>query len=570
MDDIIKQLSAKQLAELAKQAKEQETEAKRRAKEDLDLTQRYDIFQGVLKVYDQTQMSFFIDKNPQYFRKLVTSKINARSKKKEITSEIAYSAQSTLYPCWTELEHPWARSTFRRMINGETIKIQNPETQEWEEYKFKPRVYEKMVNTVDQVDDRTFNILDTSCTMQPCYDEAEPQTCPTILKALYYSVSGNTIEWDAATKSWQCDKPENLEFMERWTLNVTHLQIGNNMLPMPIIFGGGKIGKNALFEIVFSNLLGAELVFCGTWDTVDSNFNAFKLGKVFVFIDEIPERSEWNKVKNATGSLKDYIKTKYGAEFQVDNCIAYAMGSNQTLFPLPVEDGKQMVRVSPIHACATSTFAENTVKMLNQERGENYCQQLVQSAGIDASKLTTYEIGDVILKQLLADEWQSREAAQQLMNYLHYTYKNNSHLTPLRGQDWEEIMEYKKDSVRATAEYVIEQDPKIISTHEIYEIYKVIQGERNAAMSKQIASVTENIRPILESCGYTYAKDAVVQGGIRTNIFRKDDLVRGNLRDYEEDFGRYIDDQLVNGRPMRRLKVAAPTPTLRRTASIEL
>jgi Ni,Fe-hydrogenase III large subunit len=109
--------------------------------------------------------------------------------------------------------------------------------------------------------------------------------------------------------------------------------------------------------------------------------------------------------------------------------------------------------------------------------------------------------------------------------------------------------------VRATAEFVVSIDPKIISTHEIYEIYKVIQGERNSTMSKQIASVTENIRIYMEAAGYTYKKDAVIAGGTRTNIFCKDEqLVRGDLRDYEEDFGRYIDETMVNHRPIRRLR----------------
>jgi len=302
-------------------------------------------------------------------------------------------------------------------------------------------VYEKLVNTVDKVDDKTFNVLDTSMIMRPNYNKDEPQSCPTILQALLYAISGNTIEWNEETESWTCDKPENLEFMEKWTYGVTHADIGNNMLPMPIIFGSGKVGKNAYFEIVFSTILGAELVFSGTWDTVDSGFNAFKLGKVFVFVDEIPERGEWNKVKNATGSLKEYIKTKYGAEFQVDNCIAYAMGSNQPLFPLPFEDGKQMIRVSPIKVVNTSTFAENAYKMLNKERGENYCRDLLKSSGIDVDRLSDFEVGDSLLKRVLASEWQGRDCAQKFMNYLDQKYASERYnLQPLRGQDWDEML----------------------------------------------------------------------------------------------------------------------------------
>lgn len=548
-------MTAEQLAELAKQKKAQERAAKAAEKQEFGTAEKYRIFMGALDVYNKTQMNFFIDKNPQYFRKLTTTKVNEKSKKVETTTELVYNTHASLYPCWTDLEHQLARKWFREMIDGKEISIQNPENDEWETYQFPARVYEKLVNTVDRVDNKTFNLLDTSHIMKPNYNKDELQKCPTILRALMYAISGNTIEWDEEAGDWTCDKPENLEFMEKWSYGVTHADIGNNMLPMPIIFGSGKVGKNAYFEIVFSTILGAELVFSGTWDTVDSGFNAFKLGKVFVFVDEIPERGEWNKVKNATGSLKEYIKTKYGAEFQVDNCIAYAMGSNQPLFPLPFEDGPQMRRVSPIKVVNTSTFAGNTVKMLDKERGENYCRNMLKEQGIDTDGMSDFEVGDSLLKGVLAPEWQSRNGAQQFMNYLDQKYGGGRYnLIPLRGQDWDEIAEYKKDTVRSTAEFVIAHDPKIISTHEIYEIYKVIQGERNGNMSKQIASVTENIRAYMEAAGYTYAKDAVIAGGARTNIFRKGELVRGDLRDYEEDFSKYIDEVMVNHRPMRRLR----------------
>lgn len=553
-------MTAEQLAELAKQKKAQERAAKAAEKQEFGTAEKYRIFMGALDVYNKTQMNFFIDKNPQYFRKLTTTKVNEKSKKVETTTELVYNTHASLYPCWTDLEHQLARKWFREMIDGKEISIQNPENDEWETYQFPARVYEKLVNTVDRVDNKTFNLLDTSHIMKPNYNKDEPQTCPTILRALMYAISGNTIEWDEEAEDWTCDKPENLEFMEKWSYGVTHADIGNNMLPMPIIFGSGKVGKNAYFEIVFSTILGAELVFSGTWDTVDSGFNAFKLGKVFVFVDEIPERGEWNKVKNATGSLKEYIKTKYGAEFQVDNCIAYAMGSNQPLFPLPFEDGPQMRRVSPIKVVNTSTFAGNTVKMLDKERGENYCRNLLKEQGINTDGMSDFEVGDSLLKGVLAPEWQSRNGAQQFMNYLDQKYGGvRYNLIPLRGQDWDEIAEYKKDTVRSTAEFVIAHAPKIISTHEIYEIYKVIQGERNGNMSKQIASVTENIRAYMEAAGYTYAKDAVIAGGARTNIFRKGELVRGDLRDYEEDFSKYIDEVMVNHRPMRRLRGVSET-----------
>lgn len=536
---------------------------KQAEKEELSDKAKFREFHNALKVYDSTEMNFFLDKTPQYFRKLKTSKVNIKSKKTEITTEIVYNTHNSLYPCWTGLMHPFARDMFRRMIGGEEIRIFNPESEDFESFTFPSRVYEKLVNTVDQVDEKTFNILDLSNVMKPNYVKDTTQVCPILHRALYFALSGNTIKWDTELNDWVGDKPENLEFMEKWTYGIVCANIGNNMLPMPIIYGAGKVGKNAAFEIVIPTILGAELAFVGTWDTVDSGFNAFKLGKVFVFVDEIPERSEWNKVKNATGSLKEYIKTKYGPEFQVDNCVAYAMGSNSTLFPLPFEEGKQMIRVSPIKVVNTSTFADNAYKMLNQARGADYCRQLMFDNGMDPKEMTDFEVGDALLKTLLASEWQTRESSQQFLNYLDQKYVSNRyHLTPLRGQDWAEIAEYKKDAVKATAEFVIAHNPAIISTHEIYEIYKVIQNERNSSVSKQLNSVTENIREYMATAGYIYTKDAVIHGGIRTNIFRRPDLIRGELKDYEENFSNYIADETQNGKPLRRLRDVSGRPEL--------
>jgi hypothetical protein len=190
------------------------------------------------------------------------------------------------------------------------------------------------------------------------------------------------------------------------------------------------------------------------------------------------------------------------------------------------------------------------------------------------------ETPEEVLERMAKTEWYivtitginaegNPDCAQQFVNYLDSKYGGERYnLQPLRGQDWAEISEYKKDTVKSTAEFVIAHDPKIISTHEIYEIYKIIQGERNGSMSKQIASVTENIRVYMEAGGYSYAKDAVIHGGARTNIFRKGELVRGDLRDYEEDFGKYISEEMVNGRPMRRLRGVEPvTPPIKRQLS---
>ena len=152
----IEEMTPEQLAEFAKQLAQQAKDAKKAEKEavkqEIGIAEKYKVFMGALSVYNETQMNFFIDKNPQYFRKLTTTKINEKTGKTETTTELVYNTHASLYPCWTELEHPYARKVFREMIDGKDVSVQNPETEEWETYQFNRRVYEKLVNTVDRVD----------------------------------------------------------------------------------------------------------------------------------------------------------------------------------------------------------------------------------------------------------------------------------------------------------------------------------------------------------------------------------------------------------------------------------
>jgi hypothetical protein len=286
------------------------------------------------------------------------------------------------------------------------------------------------------------------------------------------------------------------------------------------------------------------------------------------FGDEIPISGEWNKIKNATGSLKQYIKIKYGVEMETDNCVSYAWGSNQELFPLPFEDGPQMMRVSPIKVGA-STFAENTVKMLDKEHGANYVENLLKGAGIDTSKMSQFDIGDAALRGVLSEQWQSHAVNQQFLNYLDQKYKSERyHLPPLRGQDWKDIEEYKKDAIRCTAEFIGEHGPDIITTREVHEIYKVIQSDRNAVAHKQLNSTTETIKQYLLDLGYCYKKDATLADNTRCNIFCKGGLEHGAIRHYAEAHDKYIKEEMVHGKYQRRLVAPPKQPSKYNTGSL--
>jgi len=504
------------------------------------------------KIYNDYGLSFHRDNKPRYFYKLLTSKTDKRNNVIRMQN-LQYFQHGSLYPNFSELESELSRRYLRRMIEGETINWQDPDGTMHQET-FQRRIYDKMTNTTHQVDDKTFNLVDLSDKLQP--EDSGTAECPVIVRALLYAITGNTITWNEQRQDWDCDKPDTLEWFEKWLYGAVHANVGDFSMSMPVIFGDGKVGKNALFDIIVRQLLGTWCCFTGTWDVIDSNFTAFKLGKTFMFIDEIPERSEWTKLKNATGSLVQYIKEKYGPEFEVDNCIVYAMGSNNHTFPLPFEDGEQMMRVSPIKTTRHSTFAGNTVKMLNQhyqgQFEEPFVDAIIRASGNDPAAMSEFQKGDYVLRHLMASEWQSRDCAQQLLNYLHTKFSGSSYqLSPLRSTDWNNIKETKINGVEITVEFVAAHSPEVIAVTELYEIYREAVGDPAKCKNKQ--NFTSEIREALTAQGYEYRRNATLRENVRDNVFVKLAAERGCIHKHTFDFDRYLRTETVNGRQLRHL-----------------
>jgi len=550
--------------------------------EDYD-RQIYESFKNALKIYDSptrgerksTGMCFYRDKMPVYFYTLDTHVYNPIADKQEWTTEIKYITPGSLYPNFTELKTERSRDFLRQMVEGKEISVKNPETNQWETHKFIRRVYDKMTNTVKIVDDKTFNLLNLDHRIKPNYNPDEKQECPAIIRALLASVSGNVITWNAEINNWEQSKPENQQWLERWLYAVVHKRIGDPQLPVPIIFGKGKIGKNALFDLIIPGILGKQACFSGIWDLVTSNFTQFKLGKVFMFVDEAPERSDWNVFKNWTGSPTGYVKIKYGQEFEIDNCIATAVGTNLEIYPFPFEDGKQMIRVSPIKASGGSTFAENTYKILTQLHGDNYCLDRLAEHNIHINPEDHFAVGDALLRGPLLNEWTGKDALQQLVNYLDQNYKKDGfyHLEPLRGQDWDDIAANRKNSVEATAEYITEHAPSIVTVNELYEIYKVIQNERHNNDQRRIqhfSNFCTTIRPMMKDLGWIYTRNNMIKNGTMPDLYLltidgRKQAQHGDIKRYEEDFERYIVGTTVPNGIIKRLR--GLDPEIRRARS---
>jgi hypothetical protein len=535
-----------------KELQAKKVRAKGGNKDKVELAKRYRAFHNAKKIYDTYKLSLHRDQQPRYFYKLLTTK---QDKKNNVirAQDIRYFSHGSLYPNFAELESQLSKTYLRMMIEGGTINIQRP-TGEHEQHAFERRIYDKMTNTTHRVDDKTYNLVDLSEKLQP--QIVSEMVCPTIIRALLYSITGNVIKWNEETKDWDCNKPETLEWFEKWIYGAVHANIGDFSMSMPIIFGPGKVGKNALFDIVIRQMLGTWCCFTGTWDIIDSNFTAFKLGKTFMFVDEIPERSEWTKLKNATGSLIQYIKEKYGPEFEIDNCIVYAMGSNNHTFPLPWEDGEQMMRVSPIKTSMESTFAGNTVLMLNKENeglfDEPFVDALIRSTDNDPDKMTEFQKGDYILRHVMTAEWQGRQTAQDTLNYLHQKFgKSTFQLSPLRSTDWADIKETKTNAVEVITSFVKSHSPDIITMTELYDIYKVAVSDEKYAKSK--GNFLADVKHSIEHQGYTFRRVAHIAAGIRDDAFIKNTASRGVAGKHKIDMDRYIRTDGMPGKPNKFL-----------------
>jgi hypothetical protein len=243
-----------------------------------------------------------------------------------------------------------------------------------------------------------------------------------------------------------------------------------------------------------------------------------------------------------TGSTDSFVKQKYGAEFVIDNTVRYAIGTNEEVYPLPVENGPQMMRVSPMKTNRLSTFAENTVKMLDHVHGQGYCRQLLKDSDdtLDVDNMDDFTVGDMLLRNVLQHEWASREACQKLLNYLDYTYSSetgNYSLAPLRGQDWEIIIKDRIPAVKQVVDYILDQNIETISVPELYEIYKVVQTERSD-MVKKMSGFSQVVKDLLTQEGYTHHSQAYISDGIRTTIYHIG--VQDNFKDYKMNIDKFI------------------------------
>ena len=557
-----KEKKEKQRIERERKKEEQRLERERKKEEKVEESEedfqvrRWNGFVKAEKVMSETDMKFFRDAAPKYFRSLTTSVVDKKTDVELFNTEIKFYPPSTLKENWIELDDELARKMFRTMVEGGDITVKDPQSNQFITKKYPPKVFDKITNTLKIVDDKTYNLLRLEDKLLPSYEKGTVPKLSTYMRALVNAISGNNITWNNSLQDWTGDKEENRVWFEKWIYGTVHADIGNSGASLPVIFGPGKVGKNALFDIVFKQILGKESCFTSTWDVLHGNFDGFKMNKVFMFIDEVPARNDWSTFKNMTGSPDSFIKMKYGAEFTIENTIRYGVGCNDVGYPLPVEDGPQMMRVSPMKTQAASTFATNFVKITDQDNKPGYCRELLTNLDptLDVEELTDFEVGDLLLRGPLHNEWASRDAAQEFLNYLDYTYKSETGFynhPPLRGQDWRDIIDEKESTVNKIADYVITEEVETVSTKELYELYKLLQEDRSDTKMK-FNSFAGKIKPLLLE-HYNFYPNPTIKSGVRVGIYS---CVKGknDFTDYEMNTQRFIEDVDLykNGAPWQK------------------
>lgn len=535
-----------ELAEIAKRQKSTE-------KEELTELQKYEQFCNARDAMMQYNFAFQRRNGEYFMTKVFVDRDKHDPEIERYTTEIESYSYDLLSKAFIELEHPVARKFLRRMVEGKKFTVSKGDG-EYEVWEGPRRIYHKLVNTIHTPDPDTYNIINLQNIVRPTQDEYE---CPWALASLF--------------KALGAGKDENIEHIEKFIYSTCVADIGNNQTPFPVFYGKGKVGKNALFELVIPGIIGKESVFTGTWSLVgESNFNQFKLGKVLIFIDEIPERSEWTKIKNWTGSTTEYIKVKYGPEYLIDNVTALAFGSNETTFPLPWEDGEQMQRVSPMKV-GNTTFAEYIVEDATRLFGDTFIHDALM-ARIGEVPVSKHTQGDKFLRNFKT-EWCGKETIQQLVNYLHTKYNPGEGkrftLQPLRGSDWEELTHEKKDYVYRALDWCMSKKIDYIVLEEAYAVYEHMNKQSKKDVYKKVEGFGKMAANYLKEHGWV-AKDQTfveyinslsqqqkekelngtskkVTASRRKVYFRDESLVQSNVRSlYDTYFKEVIGPQTNN------------------------
>ena len=166
-----KKLTSDELKRMLERAKQDEkSEEQKKRDEESTGIERWNSFVKAEQVLKETDMRFYRDSQPKYFRKLQTKSWHKKTKVEFLNTEVRFYPPTSLQENWIQLKSQNSRDMFRIMVEGGEIIIKNPETGEYIKQNYPSKVYDKITNTLKDVDEKTYNMLDLTDKLEPNYN----------------------------------------------------------------------------------------------------------------------------------------------------------------------------------------------------------------------------------------------------------------------------------------------------------------------------------------------------------------------------------------------------------------
>lgn len=163
------------------------------------------------------------------------------------------------------------------------------------------------------------------------------------------------VLFDILIQSLGGGKRENIEHLEKvlvWKYHSPH----DWMLPTPIIFGEGEVGKGLFFEEVLPTLVGKHQVGVVEVDNALGNFTGLAVGKTFLLINEaVRDNVSMEKFKAKTAAKSVVVNEKYGLQYIAASTDLKFCGGNGITAAIALANDKSdrrwsIIRIEPGHS----------------------------------------------------------------------------------------------------------------------------------------------------------------------------------------------------------------------------